>query len=91
MKSQERVDKTISSISIIWFLFYPTLVGYLASSINCTKLEDDFRLYDDLEQICYTGRHLEIMTQIALPGILLWAFGVPLLGLWLLKRSLKQL
>lgn len=30
MTAQQRVDKTISTIAIIWFLFYPTIVSYLA-------------------------------------------------------------
>ena len=50
---QQRIDKTISSISIIWFLFYPTIVANIASSMNCADIEGTPRLYDDLEEICF--------------------------------------
>ena len=46
---KQLLDKTVSSIAIIWFLFYPTIVQYLAASINCTDIEGVLRLYDDLE------------------------------------------
>ena len=47
------LDKTVATIAIIWFIFYPTIVTYLASSINCTVIEDEARLYDDLEEVCF--------------------------------------
>ena len=55
MTWQEQLDKTVATIAIIWFLFYPTIVSYLASSINCTDIEGNWRLYDDLEEICFLG------------------------------------
>ena len=58
LTTEQRNDKTISTIAIIWFLFYPTIVGYLANSINCTAIEGTMRLYDDLEEECFTGKHL---------------------------------
>ena len=88
---KELLDKTVSSIAIIWFLFYPTIVQYLAASINCTDIEGISRLYDDLEEICFQGRHLQVVYSVSAPGLILWAFGVPLLGFVMLKRFLKQM
>ena len=85
------MDKTISTIAIIWFLFYPTIVSYLAASINCTTIEGTSRLYDDLEELCYQGRHAEIIFSVSIPGLILWAFGIPFLGLFMLKRFLRKL
>ena len=31
----DKRDKIIATISILWFLFYPTIVTKLASSVNC--------------------------------------------------------
>jgi len=53
MSSQERKDRTIATVAIIWFLFYPTIVSYLASSVNCTRIEEELRLYSDLEEVCF--------------------------------------
>lgn len=91
MTYQQQIDKTISTIAIVWFLFYPTIVSYLAKSINCTKIEDTYRLYDDLEQECFTGRHMSVVYTISIPGLILWAFGVPLLGYGLMERSRKEI
>ncbi len=88
---QEKIDKTVSTIAIVWFLFYPTIVSYLASSINCTSIEGTPRLYDDLEEVCYEGRHLKVIYSISIPGLLLWAFGIPFLGLYLIRRSRRVL
>ena len=91
LTTEQRIDKTISTIAIIWFLFYPTIVGYLANSINCTDIEGTLRLYDDLEEECYTGKHLQIVYSVALPGLILYAFGMPFLGLALTKRFRKKI
>mmetsp|Transcript_38055 Transcript_38055/g.49971 ORF Transcript_38055/g.49971 Transcript_38055/m.49971 type:complete len:151 (-) Transcript_38055:13-465(-) len=91
MGRQERVDKTIATIAITWFLFYPTIVTYLASSINCTDIEGTWRLYDDLEETCWSGTHLNVVFSISIPGLFLWAFGMPLLGLYLVRRSRHDL
>ena len=91
LSAQERWDRTVSTINIIWFLFYPTIVSYLASSINCTEIEDTPRLYDDLEEICYQGLHLQIIYFVTIPGLTLWAFGIPLLSFFLLRRGFAYL
>ena len=87
LTGQQRVDYTISTIAIIWFIFYPTIVQYLASSINCVDIEDEWRLYDDLEEVCWQGIHMKVVWSISLPGLVLWAFGMPLFGLFLVRRS----
>lgn len=81
------MDNTIATIATIWFLFYPTVVANLASSINCTEIEGKWYLYDDLEEICWGGQHLMIVFSVSIPGLLLWAFGIPLLGLYLVRRA----
>lgn len=91
LTQQQRVDKTISTIAIVWFLFYPTIVSYLAKSINCTKIEDTYRLYDDLEEECFQGKHLNIIYAISIPGLFCWAFGVPILGLVTMRHFLKEI
>ena len=88
LSKQERDDKTISTIAIIWFLFYPTIVSYIASSITCTDIEGNGvqRLYNDLEEVCFEGKHLQYVYFISVPGMILWAFGVPLLAFFLLRK-----
>ena len=81
----ERRDKTYSTIVIILFLIYPTIVSYMAESVNCYELEGEnegfYRLYDDLEEICYRGTHFWIVGFVSIPGLILWAFGIPFFAL----------
>ena len=88
---EEQMDKSMATIAIIWFLFYPTLVSLLAGSINCTPIEGVTRLYDDLGEICFEGDHLHIMLFVSIPGLIIWAFGMPFLGFVQIKRQRKQL
>ena len=78
MGAQERNDKSVATISIVLFLFYPTIVTYLAESVNCAPVEGVMRLYSDLEEQCYTGTHTVMIVLVSMPGLLCWAFGIPL-------------
>ena len=49
------------------------------------------RLFNDLEEICYQGQHIVILYTVSLPGLTLWAFGIPLLALYLIKRFRREL
>ena len=45
----------------------------------------------DYEQRCYRGRHLTLALAFGVPGILLFAFGMPMLSVWWLWRNKAQL
>lgn len=49
------------------------------------------RLREDVSRVCYEGAHLGLSLGIALPGIILWAFGIPLFALILLLRNRKTI
>ena len=87
----ERRDKTYSTIIIMLFLFYPTIVSYMAESVNCYELEGDMRLYNDLEEKCYQNTHLWILVLVSIPGLVLWALGIPLFALQQLRQFAEQL
>ena len=79
--NKERKDKTYSTIIIMLFLFYPTIVSYLAESMNCYELEGVSRLYNDLEEVCWQNNHLMIVITVTLPGLFLWSLGIPFFAL----------
>ena len=83
MPSDEKMDKHMATIAVVFFLFYPTIVFQMAELVNCIRIEDRMHLYNDLEEICNTGSHLYVTVFVALPGIILWAIGIPL---FFLKR-----
>jgi hypothetical protein len=72
---------------IVLFLFYPTIVGVLADSVNCINIEGQSRLYKDLEQICWKGQHAYVFYCATIPGMILWAIGIPLYALYKLRAN----
>ena len=49
MSQQSLHDRAILTVTVIQFLMYPSVVNLLVSSINCTQIEDQILLYDDLQ------------------------------------------
>ena len=45
----------------------------------------------DMEEICYQGTHFYIMIFVSLPGLLLWAAGIPIFALIRLKKNIQEL
>ncbi len=45
----------------------------------------------DLEQRCYRGVHLTLCAAVGVPGVVLFAAGIPLLSAWWLWRNRARL
>ena len=84
-------DRTLATQVIVLFLFYPTIVGILADSVNCISIEGESRLYKDLEQVCLKGQHAIVFYCATVPGMIFWAGGIPLFALYNLQKNRKQL
>lgn len=87
----ERNDKATATSIIVLFLFYPSIVSILAKSINCTEIEGESRLFDDLEEVCYQGTHLLMVLSVAVPGLIAWAIGIPVYALIKLFTNVDDL
>ena len=77
-----RIDKSKSTVIIVLFLFYPTIVKVLAEGFNCVNIEGESRLFGDLEEKCFEGTHLLIIIFVAIPGFLVLVIGIPFYGAW---------
>lgn len=62
----------------------------LIQSINCIVIEDTWRLYHDIDQVCWQGTHLNIALAFSIPGIILWAFGIPILGFFYIRSFRRE-
>ena len=91
MKPTDVVDRINATTIIVTFLFYPTIVKVIAQSMNCYTIDDKPRLFEDLEEVCYTGTHFWIMVLVSIPAIMVWAVGIPIYALLKLKINLQQL
>ena len=55
------------------------------------RIEDKMRLYNDLEEICLEGDHVYVTVFIAVPGLILWAIGIPLFFLRRLRLRREEI
>jgi hypothetical protein len=58
---------------------------------SCKSIDDDQRVYDDLEVICWNTSHINFSLMIAIPCIIVWGFGIPLFAWIILGRSKNDL
>ena len=74
----------------ILFTLYPTLVGSIASMLNCVTIDSERRLIADLSIQCWEGAHIGFAAGAAV-GLVVYALGVPVgVGLVLLFRRKRN-
>lgn len=54
-------------------------------------MDDEKRVYDDLEIICYHGAHKLWALGVAFPSLVVWGLGVPFFAFVLLSRKKNKL
>ena len=59
--------------------------------MNCTPIDDENRLYEDLEELCFTGIHFWILILVSIPALLSWAVGIPIYALIKLRTNIDKL
>ena len=81
----------MSSVVILLFLIHPSLVTYSFHNFKCKEIDDEFRIQDDLEIVCWSPAHTFYSYFVALPSIILWGLGIPFFALAILINSRKTL
>ena len=72
---------------VLMFLIHPDIAKALFSAFNCMQIEDKHRLKDNIDMICYEGKHLLYLLLIVIPSLIVWVFGIPLAALILLLKN----
>jgi hypothetical protein len=54
-------------------------------------VDDEKRLYADLQIVCYEGPHYFWSMGIALPSLVVWGLGIPFFAFVLLARDKERL
>lgn len=80
-----------STLVILLFLVHPDLTETLLQSFNCIKVDDKVRLKMHLQSECYAGVHRYYMWTIVVPGLVVWAIGIPLFAWVLLFRNRNRI
>jgi len=76
--------KAISSLIVLLFLIHPNLVQYMFDTFNCTQIDEESRMKNDLQIVCYEGYHYFWAMSTALPSIIIWGLGIPAFAFLLL-------
>ena len=81
-------DKFVVSICVLLYLMYPTLCNQAFGLFCCLEVETGHTfLMADLEEECYTGRHLFMSTIFGLFQVVVYVIGLPLIGVYFLWRN----
>mmetsp|Transcript_30154 Transcript_30154/g.29453 ORF Transcript_30154/g.29453 Transcript_30154/m.29453 type:complete len:201 (+) Transcript_30154:370-972(+) len=84
-------SRSISSIVITLFLVHPDIVQAMFSIFNCYNVDGDYRIYENLDVLCQGSTYRLFSLAVALPGIVIWAFGIPFFVYLLMLRVKKFL
>jgi hypothetical protein len=84
-------DYTILSIVLMLFLCYSMLVRLSFSNLKCPKVDGKWYLMADLQEPCYTGRHIGFVWLLTVPQILLYVIGLPTAATILVWRNKRYL
>ena len=83
-----RIPFTILSCKSIHTDIPPDLIADLRT--GATRWFDRQYLRVDLEETCWEGRHLSFVLLLAVPGVIVYALGLPLIAFWLIWRAAKR-
>jgi len=73
-------DAWVYSVTLIIYIMYPTLVRFPFELLQCRDVDGERWLERDLEERCFEGNHLTMLISVAIPALLLYALGIPLLS-----------
>ena len=91
LKKKDYKNYTILSIVLMTFLCYPTLVKLCLSMLKCVKVGDHRYLMADLQELCFSGQHLQYALMLSLPQFVLYILGLPILGFIIVHKNKKHL
>ena len=84
-------DYTILSIVLMLFLCYPMLVRLSLSMLKCPFVGNQAYLMADLQEPCFTGRHIYHFMILTIPQLILFVFGLPILATCVVLRNKEHL
>ena len=78
----------VGSVVIILFILHSIIVKISLAPFSCTEIaQGEYWLNDDMSIRCWEGDHLLYTLAVALPGILLWVFLIPITGIIIIFKN----
>ena len=84
-------DKFVVTVCILLYLIYPTLCKQAFGLFNCYTVNDKQYLLASLEEECYNNRHTLYLWLVGVPQLVVYVFGLPLLGMVFVWRNRHRL
>ena len=82
----------VSTMILVMFLFHPEIFRYMTSAFACTEIDSsEYWLVQDLDIRCWNSEHSVYASGLALPGLILWGIGLPLLAFIFIMKNRKHL
>ena len=85
------VDRTILTDVVFFYFLYPTMVKQAISLFACDNIGGKWYLSADLQEVCFSGRHLWWMTSFGLSQVGAYVIGFPLVGWLVLVKNRYKL
>lgn len=80
-------ERKVQTFVILMFLAYPNIIQFMLYAFKCIDIDGEMRLKADLEILCWTQIHSICAYMIALPALIVWGLGLPLLAFWSLTKN----
>ena len=97
-------DATVATMTLLLYLMYPSITASTFSMMKCESVTNTVRphiakewvvqqivLTFDRDEICWEGRHLSYTIFVSIPVLILYTFGMPFSGLFILFRRREKL
>lgn len=90
-RSNESTAGNTTSSIVLLFLIHPSIVEVMFDMFNCDEIDGVNRLVKDLDTKWYEGLHLYFTLGLAIPGIIIWGFGIPIGTFFMLYKNKSKL
>ncbi|KAL4440783.1 hypothetical protein ABPG74_013764 [Tetrahymena malaccensis] len=88
-----KFDKSyiISGLVFLSFFIQPNMISNLLGVMSCRSIDNKLYIQSDISYECYTDIHKKYIAIVCLPGLILWAFIIPLVILRSLIKNRQNL
>jgi hypothetical protein len=73
------------------FIAYPNIMQFMLNLFKCIDVDGESRLKIDLEIGCWTPYHQIFAYAVALPSLIVWGVGLPILAFILLTNKRAEI
>ena len=81
----------LQTFTILMFIATPNLMQFMLGIFKCIDVNGEMRLKVDLDIVCWTTTHHIITFFVALPSLIVWGVGLPILAFIQLTKKRAEI